>query len=82
MPRNTTQKNFSSTAAVEYVVDAPNGLRLRNNPDGEVIVILPHKSGVSGSVYETIPEWMEVRTGELSGFVKSEFLRMQNNEPA
>lgn len=70
MARNTT----AAAVEQEYIINAPLGLRLRKEPNGEIITILPHKSGVF-CMEDVTGEWFSVRTGELYGYVKSEFLR-------
>lgn len=69
MARNTT-----ATAEREHIINAPLGLRLRKEPNGEIITILSNKSGVF-CMEDATEEWVSVRTGELYGYVKSEFLR-------
>lgn len=74
-PENTTPENTAPEVVKrEYIINAPFGLRLRKNPNGEIITILPHKSGVFCAEFSA-EEWLSVRTGELHGYVKSEFLK-------
>jgi len=76
MSKNTTPENTTPEGVErEYIVNYPAGIHFRETPGGKSLFVLPNKSGVYGQNYPVMPDWMEVQTGELTGWVKSEFLR-------
>lgn len=76
MAKNTTPENtIPETAEREYIVNYPAGVHFRETPGGKSLFVLPDKIGVYGQDYPVMPDWMEVRTGERTGWVKSEYLR-------
>ena len=66
---------------VEVAVAPDKGLNLREAPkmDSPVLAVLPKGVGVFVDPTQlpadgTVPEWLQVTTGKLSGFVVSRFL--------
>lgn len=66
---------------VEVAVAAEHGLHLRSGPslDSPVLAVLPRGAGVFVDPAQlapdgTIPEWLQVKTGNLTGYVVSKYL--------
>lgn len=55
-----------------FVVNSPNGLNLRDAPNGGYMAILPH--GAPVKVSETSGAWSKVTYMRQTGWVKTEFL--------
>ena len=64
-------------AFVEYAVKPLGGLRLRAEPrlDAPALAVLPCGAGVMLDAHNAgDPEWVNVRTGKLKGWMKAQYL--------
>ena len=57
---------------VELKVSAANGLRVRKNPDGEVLGVLVNESKVTE--LEAGDTWTKIKSDELEGWCMTKFL--------
>ena len=60
---------------VKTVVNAANGLNLREAPRGAILATLPY--GTVVKVVKDEGEWSEVKAGKLTGWVVTYFLRKE-----
>ena len=63
-----------TTDKIEYVVTAPNGLRLRDKPDGTPMIVSPHGCLVVGASGE-LSKWLKVTYGLRTGYVMTEYIK-------
>ena len=61
------------TTAVVMVVNAPNGLNLREEPNGNVIAVIPHETEVK--IGEMDGKWVAVQVKRQKGWVMQEYLQ-------
>jgi SH3-like domain-containing protein len=59
--------------AVVMVVNAPNGLNLREAPNGEPVAIIPNETEVK--IGETVGKWVAVQVKRQKGWVMQEYLQ-------
>lgn len=64
--------------AVVMVVNAPNGLNLREEPNGKVIFVIPHETEVK--IGETDGKWVAVQVKRHKGWVMQEYLQKKGGK--